>query len=81
MDPFVARMPLHKSLLRIWSIGARTIGHQQQSTVAISRNLKELKMLMTLSKEEVLSYNRHFIIHEVGMSGQQKLKARAMLNR
>src|SRR6266849_4852243 len=33
----------------------------------------------TLSKEEILRYSRHLIMPEVGMDGQQKLKAAKVL--
>src|SRR6201982_793913 len=33
----------------------------------------------TLSKEEILRYSRHLIMPEVGMEGQQKLKAARVL--
>jgi molybdopterin/thiamine biosynthesis adenylyltransferase len=34
---------------------------------------------VTLSKEEILRYSRHLIMPEVGMEGQQKLKAARVL--
>src|SRR5437763_16318801 len=33
----------------------------------------------TLPKEEIVRYSRHLIIHEVGIAGQQKLKAAKVL--
>jgi adenylyltransferase/sulfurtransferase len=33
----------------------------------------------TLSNEEILRYSRHLIMPEVGMEGQQKLKAARVL--
>ncbi|MEZ5402812.1 MAG: molybdopterin-synthase adenylyltransferase MoeB [Bryobacteraceae bacterium] len=36
-------------------------------------------MLPTLSKEEILRYSRHLIMPEVGMEGQQRLKAGSVL--
>jgi hypothetical protein len=34
---------------------------------------------VTLSKDEILRYSRHLIMPEVGMEGQQKLKAARVL--
>src|SRR6201988_812114 len=34
---------------------------------------------VTLSKDEILRYSRHLIMPEVGMDGQQKLKAARVL--
>ena len=34
---------------------------------------------MSLSKEEILRYSRHLIVPEVGMEGQEKLKAAKVL--
>src|SRR6202163_2530615 len=41
--------------------------------------LTETKPEAALSKEEVLRYSRHLILPEVGMEGQQKLKAAKVL--
>src|SRR5258706_4509701 len=35
---------------------------------------------VTLSKDEILRYSRHLIMPEVGMDGQQKLKAARVLS-
>src|SRR5215468_9615189 len=37
------------------------------------------EQLATLSKDEILRYSRHLIMPEVGMEGQQKLKAARVL--
>ncbi|MBL8293740.1 MAG: molybdopterin-synthase adenylyltransferase MoeB [Bryobacterales bacterium] len=39
------------------------------------RRLREASKLVALSNEEVLRYSRHLIMPEVGMDGQEKLKA------
>src|ERR1700732_767400 len=37
------------------------------------------EIAVTLSKDEILRYSRHLIMPEVGMEGQQKLKAARVL--
>src|ERR1700732_1201427 len=37
------------------------------------------EIAVTLSKDEILRYSRHIILPEVGMEGQQKLKAARVL--
>src|SRR5450755_4680556 len=37
------------------------------------------EIAVTLSKDEILRYSRHLILPEVGMEGQQKLKAARVL--
>ena len=39
----------------------------------------ELSMLPELTREEILRYSRHLLIPEVGLEGQQKLKASSVL--
>src|SRR5881227_1131449 len=38
-----------------------------------------IEQAVSLSKEEILRYSRHLIMPEVGMEGQQKLKAASVL--
>ena len=38
-----------------------------------------IELPVTLNKDEILRYSRHLIMPEVGMEGQQKLKAARVL--
>jgi sulfur-carrier protein adenylyltransferase/sulfurtransferase len=56
-----------------------TLQEKQEGRMATLSDVKPAEAQATLSNDEILRYSRHLIMPEVGMEGQQKLKAAKVL--
>ena len=70
------------SSLEFWNVNGRSESsdnHSRETGFLMATTAETPKAASTLNNEEILRYSRHLIMPEVGMEGQQKLKAARVL--